>query len=99
MPEGDQELQDLYREVLLDYFRSGSHKGVLDDADVRPTASTPCAARDRSIDRTSPGRASRIASVRSHGLRDQPGVVAMMAEALEGCSVTKARSLVPPSRT
>ena len=39
--EGDAELQDLYREVLLDYFRSSTRKGKCDPADLRAHGINP----------------------------------------------------------
>ncbi len=44
MAEGDSELQDLYREVLLDYFRDAAHKvwisSVRDGPDYRVPVET-----------------------------------------------------------
>lgn len=92
--EGDAELQDLYREVLLDYFRSASRKGKLDPADVRAHGINPVCGDELEI--TARREGGRIAAVRyaGHGCVISQASAAMMAEALEGQTEEKARALV-----
>lgn len=93
--EGDQELQDLYREVLLDYFRSGAHKGTLDPADFKAHGINPVCGDE--IELTMKIAADGgIAAVRfsGHGCVISQASSAMMAEALEGRSVANAKELV-----
>lgn len=92
--EGDQELQDLYREVLLDYFRSGAHKGTLDPADFKAHGINPVCGDE--IELTMQAKDGKIAAVRfsGHGCVISQSSSAMMAEALEGKSVDRAKDLV-----
>ena len=92
--EGDQELQDLYREVLLDYFRSGAHKGTLDPADFKAHGINPVCGDE--IELTMQAKGGKIAAVRfsGHGCVISQASSAMMAEALEGKSVDRAKDLV-----
>jgi nitrogen fixation NifU-like protein len=95
MAEGDQELQDLYREVLLDYFRSGAHKGTLDPADFKAHGINPvCGDEIELTMKTAPD--GKISAVRfsGHGRVISQASSAMMAEALEGKSAAKALELV-----
>ncbi len=91
--EGDAELQDLYREVLLDYFRSGSHKGRLDPADVRARGLNPVCGDE--IELTLQAKDGKITALRfaGHGCVISQASSAMMAEALEGRSIEKAKAL------
>ena len=92
--EGDAELQDLYREVLLDYFRSTSRKGKLDPADVRAHGINPVCGDELEI--TARREGGRIVALRyaGHGCVISQASAAMMAEALEGQTEEKARALV-----
>jgi nitrogen fixation NifU-like protein len=93
--EGDAELQDLYREVLLDYFRDTAHKGVIEAADLRSHGINPVCGDE--IEITLKKRPDGgIAQIRftGHGCVISQASSAMMAEALEGRSVDRAQELV-----
>ena len=92
--EGDAELQDLYREVLLDYFRDGSRKGKLDPADVRAHGINPVCGDELEITATLEG--GKLAKLRytGHGCVISQASAAMMAQALEGAPLPKVRELV-----
>lgn len=94
MAEGDSELQDLYREVLLDYFRSGAHKGRLEAADYRAHGINPVCGDE--IELTMQMQGEKIGRLRydGHGCVISQASSAMMAESLEGKSVAEARKLV-----
>lgn len=93
MAEGDAELQDLYREVLLDYFRSGAHKGTLDPADLKAHGINPVCGDE--IELTLQHKDGVIAAIRfsGHGCVISQASSAMMAECLEGLSVERAKQL------
>src|SRR5579859_8205234 len=92
--EGDAELQDLYREVLLDYFRSTARKGKLDPADVRAHGINPVCGDELEI--TARREGGKVAALRyaGHGCVISQASAAMMGEALEGKSEEKVRTLV-----
>lgn len=92
--QGDAELQDLYREVLLDYFRSSTRKGKVEPADLRAHGINPVCGDELEI--TAEVKDGRIAKLRyaGHGCVISQASAAMMAEAVEGAPVEKARALV-----
>lgn len=92
--EGDAELQDLYREVLLDYFRSSTRKGKLDPADLRAHGINPVCGDELEI--TAELKDGKVSKLRyaGHGCVISQASAAMMAEALEGADIPKAKALV-----
>ncbi len=92
--EGDAELQDLYREVLLDFFRSTTRKGKLDPADVRAHGINPVCGDELEI--TAQRADGKISKLRyaGHGCVISQASAAMMGEALEGKSEPQARALI-----
>ena len=97
--EGDAELQDLYREVLLDYFRSTTRKGKLDPADVRAHGINPVCGDE--IEITVQRDGGKVAKLRyaGHGCVISQASAAMMGEALEGKSEADVRALVKAFKT
>jgi len=95
MPEGDEELQQLYQEVLLDYYNSGAHKGKLEMADFRSHGINPVCGDEieLAMSSESDGRIARI-RYEGHGCVISQASSAMMAEALEGRPRARARELV-----
>ena len=92
--EGDAELRDLYRDVLLDYFRSASHKGKLPDADFHSHGVNPVCGDE--VELTLKREGGRIQAVRhaGHGCVISQSSSAILAESLEGRSVEEAMALV-----
>lgn len=93
--EGDSELQDLYREVLMDYFRDAARKGKLEPADFRSHGINPVCGDEIEV-AMKMGADGRIELIRfmGHGCVISQASSAMMAEALEGRSPERARQLV-----
>jgi nitrogen fixation protein NifU and related proteins len=93
--EGDAELQDLYREVLLDYFRDTAHKGVIEGADLKAHGINPVCGDEIeiSVKKAADGSLQAI-KFTGHGCVISQASSAMMAEALEGRSVGRAQQLV-----
>lgn len=91
--EGDRELQDLYRDVLLDYFRSGAHKGRLEPADLVSEGVNPLCGDQLLF--TAAIQDGRIAAVKyqGHGCVISQSSAAMMAEALVGKTPGEAERL------
>lgn len=92
--EGDAELQDLYREVLLDYFRSTSRKGKVDPADLRAHGINPVCGDELEI--TAELKDGKVSKLRyaGHGCVISQASAAMMAEAIEGTDIPKAKALI-----
>jgi nitrogen fixation NifU-like protein len=91
--QGDEELRDLYREVLLDYFRSGAHKGTIEGANFRSHGINPVCGDE--IELSMATMDGKIGSIRflGHGCVISQASTAMMAEALEGAGLARAREL------
>ncbi len=92
--EGDSELQDLYREVLIDYSRSPVRKGTVEPADLRAHGINPVCGDE--IELTAAVVNGKLVQVRftGHGCVISQASAAMMAEALEGSDIPKARGLL-----
>lgn len=92
--EGDAELQDLYREVLIDYSRSSTRKGTVEPADLRAHGINPVCGDE--IELTAAVVKGKLVQVRftGHGCVISQASAAMMAEALEGSDIPKARGLL-----
>lgn len=92
--EGDAELADLYRDVLLDYYRSRAHKGRLEAYDVRGHGVSPICGDEIEITATREG--DRLGKIRydGHGCVISQASSAMMAEALEGKPLDEVLKLV-----
>src|SRR5262245_13232920 len=95
MAEGDSELQDLYREVLLDYFRDTAHKGTVEAADVHSHGINPVCGDEIEITaKRAPDGSLQAIKFTGHGCVISQASSAMMAEALEGRTVEQAQRLV-----
>ena len=100
MAEGDAELADLYREVLLDYFRDSSHKGRAEPADFSSAGVNPVCGDQIELTASSEGgkdsESRRLARIRysGNGCVISQASSAIMAEALEGATLSEARGLI-----
>jgi len=91
--EGDAELQDLYREVLIDYYRSTARKGRLDPADIVSEGVNPLCGDQLYF--TASIQEGRIGQLRydGHGCVISQSSAAMLAEAVEGRTTAEAERL------
>lgn len=98
MADGDSELQDLYRDVLIDYFRDDAYKGELDKPDIRAHGVNPTCGDDIKITIERDG--DSVAKIRfaGHGCVISQASSAMMCEAIEGKTFEDARGLVAAFR-
>lgn len=93
MPEGDSELEDLYREVLLDYSRDRARRGLIEAADFRSHGINPVCGDE--IELTLRSQDGRVGALRydGHGCVISQASAAMMGESLEGQTLPRAREL------
>lgn len=98
MPEGDAELQDLYRDVLIDYYRDASHKGKLASPDFHSHGVNPVCGDE--VELTMSRQGDRIGQIRyaGHGCVISQASTAMMAQALEGQTIDQVRNLMEAFR-
>lgn len=94
MAEGDAELADLYRDVLMDYFRSRAHKGRLEPHNVRGHGVSPICGDEVEI--TASREGDHLLAIRydGHGCVISQASTAMMAEAVEGKTVPEVLKLI-----
>lgn len=97
--EGDAELRDLYRDVLLDYYRSPSRKGRIEAPDVESRGVNPLCGDE--VELTATCRERNFVRIRygGHGCVISQASAAMMAEALEGRALERAGELIEAFRT
>ena len=89
-----EQLDELYREVILEHFKYSSHKGELPDAQIRASGSNPLCGDDLTFQLKLQGR--QIAQVRFNGTgcAISQAAASMLAEQLEGRSVEQAAQLI-----
>ncbi|MBI4057149.1 MAG: SUF system NifU family Fe-S cluster assembly protein [Elusimicrobia bacterium] len=92
--DGELELQDLYRDVLLDYFRSTSHKGSLNSPDLQSEGINPVCGDEVCLTAAVKSRVLEKILFRGHGCVISQASASMMAESLEGKTLEKAKDLV-----
>ena len=91
--EGDAELQDLYCEVLLDYFRSTAHKGKLQAPDFCAHGVNPVCGDEVELTMAKLNGKIKKICYAGHGCVISQASSAMMAEALEGKTQAQAQEL------
>lgn len=94
MAQGDSELQDLYRDVLLDYYKETAHKGRLENAEVDSEGQNPVCGDN--IHLTAGLCDGRLGPIRleGHGCVISQASAAMMVEALDGKTIPQAEAFV-----
>jgi len=94
MAVGDAELQDLYRDVLIDYYRDGTFKGTVTDHDIHSHGVNPVCGDEIEVALKAPeGSVSEI-RFSGHGCVISQASAAMMCEAIEGKTLAEVRRLV-----
>src|SRR5437879_13926705 len=98
MAEGDAELQDLYRDVLIDYYRDTSHRGQLASPDFHSRGVNPVCGDE--VELTMSRRGDSIGQIRhtGRGCVISQASTAMMAQALEGQTLNYAQGLIEAFR-
>lgn len=92
--ESDAELQELYHDVLIDYYKDVSRQGRLDPHDIHSHGLNPVCGDE--VELTLRLKDGRVAAVRygGQGCVISRASTAMMAEALEGGTLADARRLL-----
>lgn len=93
MAQGDAELQDLYRDVLVDYYKDATRQGKLEPHDIHAHGVNPVCGDE--VELTLRLKEGRVDAVRygGHGCVISRASTAMMTEALEGGTLAEARKL------
>jgi len=88
------ELDDLYREVILDHYRSPRGAKPLADPDVREEGFNPLCGDELTLELEVEEGVIRDLSVRSRGCSISVASGSLLAEALRGRTVAEARHLL-----
>jgi len=94
MAEGDSELQDLYRDVLVDYYRDDTFKGKIESHDVHAHGVNPVCGDEIEITLRSPGDTVEDVKFAGHGCVISQASAAMMCEAVQGKPFSEAREII-----
>ena len=89
-----EQLEALYREVILDHFKSSRYHGELPEAQIKAAGSNPLCGDELGFDLQL--EAGRILQARFHGkgCAISQAAASMLAEQLEGKTVAQAKRLV-----
>ena len=95
----DQQLDELYREVTRDHFKSPTHKGELPQAQIIAHGANPLCGDELSFDIQLEG--DRLAAVRFHGAgcAISQAAASMLAGQLEGRTTDEAARLIEAMKT
>ncbi len=88
------QLDELYRDVILEHFKHSAHAGELPDAQIHANGSNPLCGDDVQFDVKM--NRDRIEQVRFHGkgCAISQATSSMLAQELEGKSIAEARALI-----
>lgn len=91
-------LDDLYREIILDHYRSPRHKGRIEDPDISARGYNPLCGDDIEITvRLDNGRIEAVA-FNGHGCSISQASASMLTEAVTGKQLTEALDLAASVR-
>lgn len=91
-------LDDLYREIILDHYRSPRHKGHVEDPDITARGYNPLCGDDIEITvRLNGGRIDAVAFA-GHGCSISQASASMLTEAVMGKPLTEALELAASVR-
>lgn len=98
MAQGDAELRDLYRDILIDYYRDSSHKGKIESPDFHGHGVNPVCGDEIELTLTREGDCIGRIRYAGRGCVISQASTAMMAGALEGRTMDRARGLIEAFR-
>jgi len=88
------QLDELYREVILDHFKSSAHAGELPDAQIHAEGNNPLCGDDLRFDLKLDGGRISQARFRAKGCAISQAAASMLAAQLEHKTVPQVRKLV-----
>ena len=90
----EQQLDELYREVILDHFKNPTHAGELPDAQIKVDGANPLCGDEMTFHiRMDGGRLARI-RFRGKGCAISQAAASMLAAVLEGTSASQAAAVI-----
>lgn len=89
-----EQLDELYREVILDHFKNSSHSGELADAQIKADGTNPLCGDELSFYLKMSGERIEQARFQGHGCAISQAAASMLAGELEGKTINEARRLI-----
>ena len=90
----EQQLDELYREVILDHFKNPTHAGQLPEAQIKVDGANPLCGDEMTFHiRMDDGRLARI-RFRGKGCAISQAAASMLAAALEGKTAPEAAAVI-----
>jgi len=89
-----EQLDALYREVILDHFKNPTHSGGLPDAQVKAEGANPLCGDELAFDLAMDQHRIRQVRFRGKGCAISQAASSMLAAALEGKTVAEAHQLI-----
>ena len=89
-----EQLDELYREVVLDHFKRSAHTGELPDAQVHAEGNNPLCGDDLRFDLKLAGQRIDRVRFRGSGCAISQAAASMLAGALEGKSAAQASAVI-----
>lgn len=89
-----EQLDELYREVILEHFKHSSHRGELPDAEIRASGANPLCGDEIWFDLKMRGDRIERARFRGKGCAISQAASSMLAGALEGKTTAEVRQLI-----
>ena len=94
-----EQLDELYREVILDHFRNSTHSGELPGAQIRVEGTNPLCGDELTFSvALTNGRCSTVQFI-ARGCAISQAAASMLAQQLEGKSLSEVRRLVEAMKT
>jgi len=88
------ELNDLYREVILDHYRSPRHRGALPSATISREGLTPLCGDEITVELQIQGDTISDVAFHGRGCSISQSSASMMTDAIAGKSLAEARALI-----
>jgi nitrogen fixation NifU-like protein len=89
-----EQLDELYREVILEHFKRSAHSGTLPDAQVRAEGANPLCGDELTFQLALDGGRITRARFQGKGCAISQAAASMLAAALEGRTPAEARRLI-----
>ena len=89
-----EQLDELYREVILEHFRHSRHAGELPEAQIRVQGANPLCGDELAFDLQLEDETVRLVRFRAHGCAISQAAASMFAQQLEGKTLAQVQRLI-----
>lgn len=89
-----EQLDELYREVILDHFKNSSHSGELADAQIKVTGANPLCGDEIAFDLKLKGNKIEKVRFHGHGCAISQATASMLSGQIEGKTFAEGQKLI-----